>query len=158
MLFLLFSIHPPRRKADFQRFLHFVDRRRAFFSIFCISSTDDGHFSAFSAFRRPTTSTFSRFLHFVSRRRAFFRDFCVSSADDEHFSAFFAFRQPTTSVFCIFWLRGWKHIFRRFPLIRGLGKPFFPVFYSSEVSESHFSQFSTHPRSRKAIFPRFPLI
>ena len=159
-LFLLFSIHPPRRKADFRvfcssypyerlflpffidctptkrgfqrfllvvgvrktvfrRFLHFVGRRRALSHVFCVSSTDDKHFSAFSAFRRPTTSTFSRFSRFVSRRWAF--------------SAFFG--SP----------RGWKHIFSNFPLIRALGKPFFPIFCSSEVSDDHFFQFLPPP-------------
>ena len=56
------------RKTVFRRFLHFVGRRRALSRVFCVSSTDDEHFSAFFAFRRPTTSVFSRFLRFVSRR------------------------------------------------------------------------------------------
>ena len=79
----------------------------------------------FFAFRRPTMSVFSRFLRFVSRRRVF--------------SAFFG--SP----------RGWKHIFRRFLHFWGLGKPFFAVFHSSEPSESHFFQFSAHPRSRTIL-------
>ena len=112
-LFLLFSIHPPRRKADFRRFLSVVPLRKAVFCrfllivplrnavfhVFCVSSTDYEHFSAVFAFRRPTMSVFSRFLQFVSRQRAFSSYFSVSSPDDERFFAISAFRQPTTSIF-----------------------------------------------------------
>ena len=91
MLFLLFSTYPPWRKADFCRFFSFSHGGKLIFTIFSISSTDDGRFSAFFAFRRPTTSVFRRFSRFVDRRRAFFGVFRVSSTDDGCF-------------FCVFWL------------------------------------------------------
>ena len=104
MLFLLFSTHPPWRKADFCRFFSFSHGGKLIFTIFSISSTDDGRFfgvfrvsstddecfSAFFAFRRPTTSVFQRFRRFVDRRRVFFSVFRVSSTDDGRF-------------FCVFW-------------------------------------------------------
>ena len=45
-----------------------------------------------------------------------------------------------------------------FLLIQGVGKLFFPIFCSSEGSESRFFQFSAHPRPRKAAFFSFLLI
>lgn len=47
-----------------------------------VSSTDNEHFSAISAFRRPTKGAFHRFSHFVGRRRALSCIFSLSSADD----------------------------------------------------------------------------
>ena len=121
------SCFHPRMTSVFSRFLHFVGRRRALFSVFCISSADDGCFFAFSAFRRPTTGVFSRFLHFVGRRWAFFSDFCVSSADDELFSAFFCSSEGSESQFFAFFVhpRGRKPNFFGFLFVRGLGCPFF---------------------------------
>ncbi|WP_380978082.1 hypothetical protein, partial [Segatella oris] len=66
----LFHFHPWMTN-DFRQIQRFVDRQRAFFCDFCISSADDERFSSFFAFRRPTTSVFLHFLHFVGRRRAF---------------------------------------------------------------------------------------
>ena len=52
MIFLLFFTRQPWRKAVFRHFLTFIHM-------------DDGRFSMFFAFRRPTMSVFSQFLHFV---------------------------------------------------------------------------------------------
>ncbi|MGP1452207.1 MAG: hypothetical protein ACTTJ9_02055, partial [Segatella oris] len=72
MQFLLFFTHPPWRKCNFCCFLPVRRGGKPIFSVFCVSSTDDGHLSA---------------------------SFRISSADDEHLSAIFAFRRPTTGAF-----------------------------------------------------------
>ena len=97
-----------------------------FFGDFCVSSTDDGRFSAFSRFHPRMTGIFQRFSCFVDRRRAFFSVFRVSSADDERFSAFFAFRRPTTSVF------------RRFQRFVARRRAFFSDFCVSSTDDGCF--------------------
>ena len=126
MLFLLFPTHPPWRKADFCRFFSFSHGGKLIFTIFSISSTDDGRFSAFFAFRRPTTSVFRRFSRFVDRRRVFFSVFSVSSTDDECFSAISVFRRPTTSVF------------QRFSRFVDRRRVFFGVFCISSTDDGRF--------------------
>ena len=113
----------------FSRFLHFVDRRRAFSRVFRVSSTDDKHFFAFFAFRQPTTSVFLHSLALRGVGNTFFSIFHSSEASESHFLQFSTHPRPR------------KAIFSSFPLIRGLGKPFFPIFCSSEVSDDHFFSF-----------------
>ena len=138
--FLSFFQFQPRRKRCFYCFLLIRRGGKLIFTIFSISSTDDGRFSAISAFRRPTTSVFRRFLRFVDRRRAFFQRFSrfvdrrraffgvfrVSSTDDECFSAISAFRRPTTSVF------------RRFSRFVDRRRAFFSDFSVSSTNDGCF--------------------
>ena len=83
--FCRFLLIVPLRKVVFRRFLLVVGVRKVVFCDFSISSADDEHLSAFSAFRRPTMSVFRRFQHFVGRRRAFFSGFCISKGLDSRF-------------------------------------------------------------------------
>ncbi|MFC2582237.1 MAG: hypothetical protein ACFNYJ_09140, partial [Segatella oris] len=52
------------------------------FSVFPLSSTDDGHFLPLFRFHPWMTNDFRQIQRFVDRQRAFFCDFCISSADD----------------------------------------------------------------------------
>ena len=107
----------------------------AVFRVFSISSTDDGLFSVFFTFRRPTTSCFLHFPCFVGRQRAFFCNFCVSLMSDERFSAFSACRLQAKRCFWQFSKKNHKR------------QPVFGVFRSSLASETLFSAFSAF-RSR----------
>ena len=134
----------------------------------CVSSADDGWFSAISAFRRPTMSAFRRFLHFVGRRQAFFIVFRVSSTDDERFSAISACRRPTTGVFYCFprfvdRRRAFFRVFRassadderfflRFLHFVGRRQVVFIVFMFRGTPRIRFSDFSSFGTPRKLVF------
>ena len=144
--FLPFFIDCTPTKRGFSRFLRFVDRRRAFFSVFRISSADNERFFAISAFRQPTTSVFLHFLALRGVGNTFFGVFHSSEASESHFLPFSTHPSPR------------KAIFPNFPLIRALGKPFFAVFHSSEPSDDPFFQFfasAAYRNLNRFLPPRF---
>ena len=83
----------------FQCFLRFVGWRRAVFSVFSVSSADNGRFSAISAFRSRATNGFQRFLPVACKRNAVFGNFRRKTTSDSLFSAFFARRLQAKRYF-----------------------------------------------------------
>ena len=118
MQFSPFFIDCTPTKRSFRRFLPVVPLRKTVFRVFCVSSADDEHFLAISAFRRPTTSVFLHFLALRGVGNTFFGVFHSSEASESHFFSFST--HP----------RSRKAVFSNFLLIRGLGRLFFSVFAS----------------------------
>ena len=154
----------------FQCFSCFVGRRWAVFCVFRISSTDDGHFSAISAFRSRAMNGFRHFLPVAAsetlflaifeekpqatvcflrfslvacKRNVIFGVFCISLTSDERFSGFLIFP------------RGGKCSLRRFSVFPSLGKPIFSVFHASQCWDDLFLSFFMLPKFGKADFQRF---
>ena len=119
----------PWPKCSFRRFSFFGHGGNAVFAVFTHPPWRKADFQRFLSVVPLRNAVFRIFYSSYPCERLFFGVFRISSTDDGRFSAFFG--SP----------RGWKHIFRRFLHFWGLGKPFFPVFHSSEVSDDHFFQF-----------------
>ena len=131
----------------FQRFSCFVNRRRAVFSVFYVSSADDELFSAFLVFRRLTTGIFLQFLRFAHERRTVFGVFCLSLVSETLFLAIFEEKLQATACF------------RRFSLVACKRNVIFGVFCISLTSDERFSGFLVFPRGwemQSAAFFGFP--
>ena len=133
MLFSPFFVFRPWPKRGFCCFLLIRRGGKPIFSVFCPLYPYERLFLPFFIDCTPTKRGFSRFLLVVGVRKTVFRRFLhFVGRRRAFFSVFLRFVSRRRAFFCIFWL--------------------------SEVSESYFFPFSTHPRSRKAIFSNFPLI
>ena len=130
--FLPFFQFQPWRKRCFCCFLLIRRGGKPIFAVFCPSYPYERMFLPFLIDCTPTKGCFRRFLSVVGVRKTVFRRFL-------HFVG----RR--------------RAFFLNFLALRGVGNTFFGVFCISEVSESRFLPFSTHPRPRKAIFFSFPL-
>ena len=198
MIFLLFFTRPPWRKAVFRRFLtfihgrwtvfyvflhfhprmtndfrsilRFVGRRRTFSGDFCISSTDDGWFLLFFAFRRPTMSVFLSFSCFGAPRESAFQIFRASGLPESLFFKILRLRDSPTvhfhkkqlvgasrnTVFLNFYLSGCPEA-QFFPFFarRLQAKRCFCQFSKKNTSDELFSSFFVHRLQAKCCFWQF---
>ena len=128
------------RSPTFPVFLLVACERNAVFSVFCISLTSDGPFSAFFARRLQAKRCFSHFLHFAHERRMIFSIFWLSPAGESQFLLLFRFPSQGKTVFCCFLV---------FP---HEGKLIFAEFWFSPMRESQFFLSFIHPRPRTTVF------